>query len=71
MTMTTVKIPSMIARGICVAAKIPRNLSKEAPNPPTSDGYATANSTLVTQYVNKSPKNAATNIATLLFTFAF
>ena len=38
----TVNRPSLIANGICVNAKIPANLVKEAVNPPTSDGKARA-----------------------------
>ena len=38
----TVKNPSLIANGICVKAKIPENLVKEALKPPTSEGKASA-----------------------------
>ena len=65
------RIPSITANGSCVVAKIPRNFAIDAPMPPTSEGEASASWKLVTQYVNKSPKNAATNMHTRLFTFAF
>ena len=37
-TMTTVRIPSITASGICVGANTPRNLTADAPTPPASDG---------------------------------
>ena len=37
-TTTAVNIPSIIASGTCVIAKIPRNFTTDAPTPPTCDG---------------------------------
>ena len=45
------------------------NLTADATNPPTLDGYASANCIDVTTYVAKSPSAHAKNTAIVVFFF--
>ena len=65
----TASMPSAIANGICVIAKIAPNLMNESMKP--GDGKASASWADVTTYVTKLPSAAARKMPTLLFSFSF
>ena len=61
-------IPSTIASGTCVTAKMAMNMTKDVPKPPTAAGYASASSKEVTTYVNISESAVARNTVTYTLT---
>src|SRR5690606_27331978 len=62
---STVSSPSLTASGICVTAKMERNLPSAPRNPLPGSGKASASCTVVTQYVDRSARNAPQNTAAI------